>query len=138
MASSLSSSPGIFVERVLVADGFRVAAFSDFRIEPAARIVPLRFAGGGGEPRALEARHEHGFLKNRKIPDAPDADRVKILLHHLADAGDLPHFERREISGFHAQQGRVECRCVLPDPMQSWQLNVRSRCRWNNLNRWPF
>ena len=95
MASSAPASRGVDHERVLVADGFRVAAFADFVIEPAAGVLAARLARQRQAPFA-EALFEEGFVERRQIADFANAAGVQVALGDFADAGDLAHVERRQ------------------------------------------
>ena len=65
----------VAVERMFVADGFRLIAFADFGIEPPAGVETLRLACQRESPFA-EARFEIRLVERRKDADAAAAARV--------------------------------------------------------------
>ena len=54
-------------------------------------IEALRFAGERESP--LRSGIRRALASGGEIADAPDAERVEILLHHLPDAGHLSYFK---------------------------------------------
>src|ERR1700744_191741 len=91
----------IGVEGVFMADRFRITALADGGVEPSPRVEPLSLSGKRESPFA-EAGFENIFFQSGEIADAPDPERVKVLLHDLADAWHLAHFKRREKARLHA------------------------------------
>src|SRR5262249_41633162 len=87
---------------VLVTDGFWLAAFSDFAIEPAARVKAVRLARER-EPPLSESLFKKDIVERRKITDFADSIRMEALLGDLADPRDLTHIERREKTSFSAR-----------------------------------
>ncbi len=86
-------------KRMLVADRFRVAAFADFSIEPAACVLAARFPGQR-EPPFSETFFEQRAVERRQIAHLADAAGVEIPFRHLADSGNLANVERRQKLGF--------------------------------------
>src|SRR5207237_836842 len=86
---------------VLVTDRLRIAPLPDLGVEPPACVQPLRLTGERQSPFA-EARFEIPVFEYREIADAPDADRVQVLLHYLTHAGNLPNLQRGQVPRFKA------------------------------------
>ena len=78
-----------------MADRFRIAAFADLGIEPAARILSARLAGQRQAPFA-ESLFEERIVQRRQIAHFADPAGVQIPLRHFADAGNLADVERRQ------------------------------------------
>src|SRR6516162_6709191 len=89
----------VFVESVLVADGFRVRMRADFRVEPAAGILAAGFSGEGKAPFA-EMLLKNALIERGQIANLTDGHGVQILLHDFAHAGDVAHVERSQEFGF--------------------------------------
>ncbi len=85
-------------KRILVADGFGIAAFArlgDLAIKPGARVLTARFAGQCQAPLP-EAFFEKRFVEPRQVADLANATSVQVALSHLADSRNLAHVERRQ------------------------------------------
>ena len=70
---------GVDRERVFMADGFRIAAFADLAVEPAAGVHAARLARQRQAPFA-EALFEKGFIERRQIADLADPAGMQVAL----------------------------------------------------------
>ena len=104
---------GIDVEGMFVADGLGGFLNADFRVEPAASILPLRLACEGQAPLAKSLCQE-AFVKGGEVADAFDADVRELLFGNLAHAGDSIDFERGEPVGL----------CAGEDPKHAVALSL--------------
>ncbi len=86
---------GIFVVSVLVADGFRCRVGAHFRVEPSTRVFTASLARQRQAPLA-ESLFKLNFFQPREVSDFLDAKRMQMTLHHLANAGNLAHIQRRK------------------------------------------
>ncbi len=82
---------------------FGPGVLADFGVEPAAGIQAARLAGQRQAPLA-EALLEEGFVEPRQVADFADAERVQVLLRHLAHARNFAHVERRQERGLAARE----------------------------------
>ena len=94
---------GVARKRVLVADRRRPIVFADVAVEPSARIEAARLAGER-QPQRAEVLLQPVFVAGRQVADFADALLLQPLLHHLADAGNLAHVQRRQEFCLRARQ----------------------------------
>jgi hypothetical protein len=93
----------IDIERVFVADRFRIAARTDFLVEPPSGVLAPGLSRQRQAPFA-EAPLEEALLQSRQVADFPDTQRVEVRFGHLADSRDLADVERRQEARFSARE----------------------------------
>src|SRR5450755_4392354 len=84
---------GVFVEGVLVADGFGLLVLSDGAVEPGSRILAASLSGESQAPFA-EVSCQELIVEIYQIADAPDAEFLERRLAFFPDAGDYSNVER--------------------------------------------